>query len=229
MTAGLPRDAQLAGALHEFAASPSRSTTGGARGAEAAEDKLLRYLELLAKWNRVYNLTAITQPQQMLTHHLLDSLAIVPALESVLAARSTQEILDVGSGAGLPGIPLAIVRPEWSMTLIDSNGKKTAFIQQAAAELVLPNIRVLTGRVEQCSGTQFDVIVCRAFSSLRDLVLRTRALRAPGGKWAAMKGVVPHDELRELPADIRCSEIIPLRVPGLDAERHLLLLEVNEA
>jgi len=229
MTPDLPRDTQLAGALHAFASPRSRTTPDGARGADAAEDKLLRYLELLAKWNRVYNLTAITDPQQMLTHHLLDSLAIVPALENLLSTRTTHEVLDVGSGAGLPGIPLAVVRPEWSLTLIDSNGKKTAFIQQAAAELVLPNVRVLTGRVEQCHGMQFDVIVCRAFSSLRDLVLRTRTLLAPGGKWAAMKGVVPHDELRELPADVRCSEIIPLRVPGLEAERHLLLLEVNEA
>ena len=229
MMPGVRRDARLAGALHMFAPTAARSGTDATHGPDESEDKLLRYLELLAKWNRVYNLTAITQPQQMLTHHLLDSLAIVPALDALLAERTTRELLDVGSGAGLPGIPLAIVRPEWSLTLIDSNGKKTAFIQQAAAELVLPNVHVLTGRVEQCSGMQFDVIVCRAFSSLRDLVLRTRTLLAPRGKWAAMKGVVPHDELRELPADVRCSEIIPLRVPGLEAERHLLLLEVNEA
>lgn len=225
----MAHDAQLAGALHAFASTAPIDRTNTARVSEAAEDKLLRYLELLAKWNRVYNLTAITDPAQMLTHHLLDSLAIAPALDSVLDARPTHELLDVGSGAGLPGIPLAIARADWSLTLIDSNGKKTAFMQQSAAELALPNVRVLTGRVESCAVMPFDVIVSRAFSSLRDLVLRTRPLLAPRGKWAAMKGIVPHDELRELPADIRCSDIIPLRVPGLDAERHLLLLEVTDA
>ena len=226
----MQRESPLADTLHAFAAGRYAQAADGSHNLpEAAEDKLLRYLELLAKWNRVYNLTAITQPAQMLTHHLLDSLAIVAPLDNVLAAHESPQLLDVGSGAGLPGIPLAIARPEWSLTLLDSNGKKTAFIQQAAAELELPNVRVVTTRAEQFSGVQFNVIVSRAFSSLRDFVKRTRPLLATGGTWAAMKGTIPHEELRELPDDIRCAETITLQVPGLDAERHLLLLKVKDA
>jgi 16S rRNA (guanine527-N7)-methyltransferase len=226
----MERGSQIAETLHAFAAGESPRGVAEARKLpEAAEDKLLRYLELLAKWNRVYNLTAITHPAQMLTHHLLDSLAIAAPLDALLAARDSPQLLDVGSGAGLPGIPLAIARPGWSLTLLDSNGKKTAFIQQAAAELELPNVRVATARAEGFSGGQFDVIVARAFSSLRDLVIRTRPLLAPGGTWAAMKGTIPREELRELPDDIQCAQIVPLQVPGLDAERHLLLLKVKDA
>jgi 16S rRNA (guanine527-N7)-methyltransferase len=226
----MERGSQIADRLHAFAAGEGQRGDAGARKLpELAEDKLLRYLELLAKWNRVYNLTAITHPAQMLTHHVLDSLAIAAPLDRVLAGRDASQVLDVGSGAGLPGIPLAIARPAWSLTLLDSNGKKTAFIQQAAAELELPNVRVATSRAEQFSGGPFDVIVARAFSSLRDLVLRTRHLLAPGGAWAAMKGTVPSEELRELPDSVRCAEVVPLQVPGLDAERHLLLLRVRDA
>jgi 16S rRNA (guanine527-N7)-methyltransferase len=224
----MARGSQIADTLHAFAAGEAQpDATHAPRLPEHAEEKLLRYLELLAKWNRVYNLTAITHPEQMLTHHLLDSLAIAAPLDHVLAGREAPQLLDVGSGAGLPGIPLAIARPNWSWTLLDSNGKKTAFIQQAAAELELPNVRVATSRAEQFSGVLFDVIVARAFSSLRDLVLRTQHLLAAGGTWAAMKGAIPDEEIRQLPDRARCAGIVRLQVPGLDAERHLLLLEAK--
>ena len=226
----MERGSPIAETLHRFAAGEAQHGSSEARKLpEYAEDKLLRYLELLAKWNRVYNLTGITHPAQMLTHHLLDSLAIAAPLDRVLAGRDAPQVIDVGSGAGLPGIPLAIARPAWSLTLLDSNGKKTAFIQQAAAELELANVRVVTTRAEQFSGAMFDVIVARAFSSLRDLALRTRHLLTHGGRWAAMKGAVPAEELRELPDSVRCAEVVPLQVPGLDAERHLLLLRVRDA
>ena len=154
-------------------------------------DALRRYLALLAKWNRVYNLTAITDPEQMMTHHVLDSLAIAAPLDALLANVATPAILDVGTGAGLPGIPLAIARPAWILTLLDSNSKKTAFVAQAAAEIGLANLSVLTSRAENLSGGQFDIIVSRAFSALRDLVSRTRKVIAPGGYWAAMKDTAP--------------------------------------
>lgn len=191
------------------------------------EEKLRRYLALLGKWNRVYNLTAITDPGQMITQHVLDSLAIAAPLDPLLAEKANPRVLDVGSGAGLPGIPLAIARPAWQMTLLDANSKKTAFIAQAAAELGLPNVTVATARAEAFVGAAFDVIVSRAFSSLRDFVAGTQALLGPGGCWAAMKGGVPHDELRELPAGVGYWDIRRLQVPGLDAERHLLLLKVT--
>ena len=191
---------------------------------DGAKDKLLRYLELLAKWNKVFNLTAITDPQRMLTHHLLDSLAIAAPLDAVVAGLARPQLIDIGSGAGLPGIPLAIARPEWTLTLLDSNGKKTAFIQQAAAEIELSNVSVATGRAESHAGL-YDVIMSRAFAALPDFVEKTRRMLAPGGTWAAMKGTIPDDEIRALPDDVRLAETIALQVPGLDAERHLLLLK----
>lgn len=191
------------------------------------EEKLRRYLALLTKWNRVYNLTAITDPEQMITHHVLDSLAIAASLDVLLAGKQDARVLDVGSGAGLPGIPLAIARPAWRLTLLDGNSKKTAFMAQAAAEIGLPKVTVVTARAESFVSAPFDVIVSRAFSSLRDFVTRTKALLGPAGYWAAMKGGVPHDELRELPSDVECRDIRRLHIPGLDAERHLLLLKVK--
>lgn len=191
------------------------------------EEKLRRYLALLTKWNRVYNLTAITEPEQMITHHVLDSLAIAVPLDSLLARTHDARVLDVGSGAGLPGIPLAIARPAWQLTLLDGNGKKTAFIAQAAAEIGLPNVTVVTARAESFVSAPFNVIVSRAFSSLRDFVTKTKALLGPAGYWAAMKGGAPHDELRELPSGVECRDIRRLHIPGLNAERHLLLLRVT--
>jgi 16S rRNA (guanine527-N7)-methyltransferase len=190
-------------------------------------EELRQYLALLTKWNKVYNLTAITEPEQMITHHVLDSLAIAKPLDSLLPRDRGARVLDVGSGAGLPGIPLAIARPAWQLTLLDGNSKKTAFIAQAAAEIGLSNVRVATARAESFVSAPFDIIVCRAYSTLRNFVITTRSLLGPAGWWAAMKGGVPRDEMRELPFDVECRDIRRLRVPGLDGERHLLLLKVK--
>lgn len=184
-----------------------------------AEAKLSAYLALLDKWNRVYNLTAVREIERMVSHHLLDSLAIVPYIE---AGR----VLDVGSGGGLPGIPLAIARPELQVTLIDSVAKKTAFLLQAKAELGLENVSVVTGRVEtHQDATKFNTITSRAFSDLKELVTVTRHLLAPGGRWLAMKGLYPHEEIAALPDWVRVSANPVLSIPNLDATRHLIILE----
>lgn len=184
-----------------------------------AKTKLLDYLALLDKWNRVYNLTAVRDTGDMVGLHLLDTLAAVPFFQ-----RET--VLDVGSGGGLPGIPLAIARPELRVTVIDSVAKKTAFLLQVRAELGLNNLNVVTGRVEDFRPeTGFDVITSRAFSSLRDFVALTRHLRKPGGCWLAMKGVYPQEEVDLLPHDVKVSADHTLVVPGLDASRHLMVLE----
>ena len=193
----------------------------------AIEARLRQYLALLAKWNRVYNLTAITEPGRMWTHHVLDSLSIVPVLERALARCASRRVLDVGSGAGLPGIPLAIVHPDWDITLLDASSKKTAFVQQAIAELRLQNATAATARVEDYAGGPFAAIVSRAFASLADFTEKTRHLLAVDGAWIAMKGAVPADEVRGLAADIDCAEIVALEVADLDAQRHALLLKVN--
>jgi len=186
-------------------------------------DQLLDYVALLAKWNAVYNLTAIRDPRQMLIQHILDSLSIVPHL----AARTGKTILDVGSGGGLPGIVLAIAFPERSVTLNDIVQKKTAFQAQAKAELKLENLSVVTGRVEQLRPGievpgKFDAIVSRAFADLADFVTLARHLVNEQGAIWAMKGVRPDAEIERLPAGARAAEIVQLRVPFLDAERHLV-------
>lgn len=186
-------------------------------------DQLIDYVALLAKWNAVYNLTAIRDPRQMLIQHILDSLSIVPHL----AARGGQTILDVGSGGGLPGIVLAIVFPERRVTLNDIVQKKTAFQAQAKAELKLENLSVVTGRVEQLQPGidvpgKFDAIVSRAFADLSDFVTLARHLVNEQGSIWAMKGVRPDAEIERLPAGSRAAEIVQLRVPFLDAERHLV-------
>jgi 16S rRNA (guanine527-N7)-methyltransferase len=184
-----------------------------------AEQKLLAYLALLDKWNRVYNLTAVRDAGRMVSHHLLDSLAAVPFFTG-------EAVLDVGSGGGLPGIPLAIARPGLRVTLIDSIAKKTAFLLQAKAELGLDNLNVVTGRVEDYyPETGFDAITSRAFSDLREFVALTRHLLKPGGRWLAMKGLYPHEEIAMLPADVKVSADHALVVPGLEASRHLIVLE----
>ena len=183
------------------------------------EAKLLAYLALLDKWNRVYNLTAVRDAGRMVSHHLLDSLAAVPYFVG-------DSVLDVGSGGGLPGIPLAIARPELQVTLIDSIAKKTAFLLQVKAELGLANLKVVTGRVEDYRPeTGFDVITSRAFSDLKEFVTLTRHLLNPGGRWLAMKGLYPHEELAALPSDVKVSADHALAVPGLEASRHLIVLE----
>lgn len=181
--------------------------------------RLLAYLALLDKWNRVYNLTAVREPERMVSHHLLDSLAAVPHFAG-------PAVLDVGSGGGLPGIPLAIARPDLRVTLIDSIAKKTAFLQQAKAELGLGNLTVVTGRVEDFRPeTGFDVITSRAFSDLKEFVNLTRHLLNPGGRWLAMKGLYPNEELALLPGNVKVSADHALVVPGLDASRHVIVLE----
>ncbi len=186
---------------------------------DGAAAKLLAYLALLDKWNRVYNLTAVRDAERMVSHHLLDSLAAVPFFKG-------EKVLDVGSGGGLPGIPLAIARPDLQVTLIDSIAKKTAFLLQAKAELGLANLDVVTSRVEDYQpATGFDAITSRAFSDLREFVTLTRHLLNPGGRWLAMKGLYPHEEIAVLPAGVKVSADHALGVPGLDATRHLIVLE----
>lgn len=191
---------------------------------EAQLAKLIDFLVLLQKWNAVYNLTAVREPAQMLTQHLLDSLAIVSAL------RHARSVLDVGAGGGLPGMVIAIWAIEnaqaMQVAMIDTVQKKTAFLTQAKGELGLSNVTVYTGRVEQLApGTTFDVITSRAFAELKDFVSWSGHLLADGGRFIAMKGVVPHDEIKRLPPQWRVAEIIPLDVPGLQAERHLIMIE----
>jgi 16S rRNA (guanine527-N7)-methyltransferase len=181
--------------------------------------QLLTYLALITKWNQVYNLTAILDEREMVTQHLLDSLAIVPHLAS-------GDFLDVGSGAGLPGIPLAIVAPERNVTLLDSNQKKTAFLQQAVIELGLRNVSVFAARVEAWHpDLRFDVIASRAFSDLGEFIGQSEHLLREHGVFAAMKGVYPEAEIARLPADFRVRKVQRLAVPGLAAERHLVLVE----
>ena len=191
---------------------------------DGAEAELLAYLALLDKWNRVYNLTAVRDAERMVSHHLLDSLAAVPYFQD--GCPDPVRVLDVGSGGGLPGIPLAIARPELQVTLIDSIAKKTAFLLQAKAELGLANLQVVTGRVEDFRPeTGFDVITSRALSDLKEFVTLTRHLLKPTGRWLAMKGLYPNEEIVQLPAGVRVSADHVLVVPGLDASRHLIVLE----
>ncbi|MGB8434077.1 MAG: 16S rRNA (guanine(527)-N(7))-methyltransferase RsmG [Burkholderiales bacterium] len=181
--------------------------------------QLLTYIGLLAKWNEVYNLTAIRDEHEMLSHHLLDSLALVPHIDG-------PNVLDVGSGAGLPGIPVAIARSECEVTLLDSNKKKAAFMQQAVIELELANATVCSARVETWQpDRRFDVIASRAFSSLADFVRDSQHLLAVRGVFAAMKGAYPDAELARLPKDYRVRSVKRLVVPGLTGERHLVLVE----
>ncbi|MCC8402132.1 16S rRNA (guanine(527)-N(7))-methyltransferase RsmG [Paraburkholderia sp. MMS20-SJTN17] len=198
--------------------------------ADEQQRKLLDYVALLAKWNNVYNLTAIRDPRQMLVQHILDSLSIVPHL----APRGPSSVLDVGSGGGLPGIVLAIVLPDWTITTNDIVHKKTAFQAQAKAELGLANLSVVTGRVETLRPgaevpAKFDVIVSRAFAELADFVTLARHLVANQGAIWAMKGVRPDGEIGRLPAGNHVEQIIRLNVPSLDAERHLIEVRVDAA
>lgn len=175
------------------------------------------YLQLLNKWNQTYNLTAVRNSERMVSYHLLDSLSIVPHLTQV------QRLLDVGSGGGMPGIPTAIARPDMQVVLIDSNHKKTAFLRQAALELNLSNVEVITERVENYRPEHlFDGIVSRAFADLDEFVRLTRGLINSKGVWLAMKGVHPYEEISQLDELARVVEVVALQVPGLDAERHLV-------
>ena len=183
------------------------------------QQKMMKYLGLLQKWNRVYNLTAIDKTELMVSHHLLDSLAVLPHL---MAGRW----LDVGSGAGLPGLVLALMRPDWEFELLDSNSKKCSFVQQAAIELNIKNIQVTCARVQDWKkAKKFDGIISRAFAGLEKFVVLTRHLLMPGGVWVAMKGMPPNQELQQLPAGIVLKRIISLQVPSVDGERCLVILE----
>jgi 16S rRNA (guanine527-N7)-methyltransferase len=184
------------------------------------QGRLLDYLALMQKWNRVYNLTAVREPENMLYQHLLDSLAVWPYV-------GAESLLDVGTGAGLPGIPLAIATPDLRVTLLDSNHKKTSFLRQACIELKLSNVTVECTRVDVFQPQQpFDSVISRAFSDLTEFVRLSVRLCRPGGRLLAMKGVYPAEELSRLPAEFARHEVFPLDVPGLDAQRHLVILEV---
>jgi 16S rRNA (guanine527-N7)-methyltransferase len=198
-----------------------------ARGIEAlgipvtteVERKLLEYVALVQKWNRVYNLTAIRDAGQMLSHHVLDSLCVVPHLAG-------ERILDVGSGAGLPGIPLALALAQSSVTLLESNHKKAAFLAQVVIELAIGNVTIVNERVENWeSGHSFDIVISRAFADVAEFVSLAGRHCAQHGALAAMKGVYPYEEIEQVPAGYRLRRVIPLQVPGLDAKRHLVLIE----
>jgi len=209
-------------AMPSTMALPDLITAAAALGLSLSRQQhyaLLDYVALMQKWNRVYNLTAIRDPQRMISHHLLDSLAIVPHIHAA-------NVLDVGSGAGLPGIPLAIARPDISVTMLDSNQKKTAFIQQAIAELGLKNAQAVNERVENWQAPRlFDAIVSRAFADLSDFVRQTQHLLVPGGKFAAMKGLRPDMEIAKLPDAFKVEKVLELVVTGLEAERHLVVVQ----
>ncbi|BEP64239.1 16S rRNA (guanine(527)-N(7))-methyltransferase RsmG [Variovorax sp. V213] len=179
-------------------------------------EQLLSYGTLMLKWNKVYNLTALRDPASVLTHHLLDSLAAVPPLQREWAGEG--RLLDVGSGGGLPGVVIAIMRSDLQVSCLDAVAKKAAFVQQVAAELELPNLRGLHARVESLAGS-YEVISSRAFASLPDFFNGSAHLLAPGGVWLAMKGKMPTEELAVLPAGIAVFHVEQLTVPGLDAER----------
>jgi 16S rRNA (guanine527-N7)-methyltransferase len=181
--------------------------------------KLLQYLALLEKWNRVYNLTAIRDRGKMVSGHLLDCLAVIPYVTGT-------RVLDVGSGAGFPGIPVAVARPDIQIVLLDSNHKKTAFLRQVVADLQLKNATVTCERVEAWhGGEKFDCIISRAFAEIAEFIALTRHLLAPGGIFAAMKGVHPFEEIERLPPDFRVRQVHAFAVPGLETERHLVLIE----
>ncbi|SEO39516.1 16S rRNA m(7)G-527 methyltransferase [Nitrosospira multiformis] len=194
--------------------------------AESNQARLLQYLALIQKWNRVHNLTAVREPEAMLSLHVLDSLAVLPHIGG-------PRVADVGSGAGLPGIPVALARPEWRVVLVESNHKKVAFLQQARIELGLENVEVIGERVESVrSNAGFNTVISRAFSDLADFVKLAGHLCAQGeeqrtgcGRLVAMKGVYPHEELAQLPEPFIVDKILLLTIPGLRVKRHLVVLK----
>lgn len=188
----------------------------------AQRAQLAHYLALLAKWNRTYNLTAIREPSRMVTHHLLDSLAVLPHLPK----RGGVRLLDVGSGGGLPGIPMAIARPEWRVVMVDPNHKKAAFLTQAVIELPLRNATAHATRAEDLEGeAPFDVVISRAFADLSTFASASGRHLAPRGILVAMKGTYPTEEIAEVPADFAVTGTPSIAVPGLDASRHLVVME----
>lgn len=188
---------------------------------ETQVERLLGYMSLLLKWNQVYNLTSVRRPAEMLTHHLLDSLAVLPPLQRHLAGRAAR-LLDVGSGGGLPGVVLAIMEPGLDVTCVDAVGKKASFVRQVAVELKLPNLSAVHARVEDLRLPPFDVITSRAFASLAEFTRLTRHLLGPQGVWMALKGKQPDDEMAALPPDWSVFHVEQVDVPGLKADRCLV-------
>ena len=217
------------GALVNADAIASAASELGLRLSEPQSDALAHYAALLMRWNTVHNLTAIESPAHVLTHHLLDSLAIVPEIQRIGGERLVNA-LDVGAGGGLPGIPLAIAAPYLHVTLIDKVQKKIAFLTQAKLELALDNVTCVHARVETLQAqSPFELIVARAFASLAEFVGLTRHLLAKNGWWCAMKGILPTaeiDELKRSMPDVRVARTVRLQVPHLNAERHLVLMHV---
>lgn len=185
------------------------------------QTRLLQYLALLHKWNRVHNLTAVREPKKMVPQHILDCLAVLPYVDG-------KRLVDVGSGGGLPGIPLALACPQLEVILLDSNHKKTVFLQQAVIDLQLTNVSVVCARVEDFKPQQpFDLVISRAFSDLGEFARLTRHLCAPGGALLAMKGLHPYEEIAQLPAGVSVEKTLSLEVPGLGAARHLVVMRVG--
>lgn len=197
---------------------------------DAEADRLLAYLGLIGKWTKVYNLTALREPEQMLTQHLLDCLAAVPPLRRALAEQggSARALLDVGAGAGLPGVVFAILQPELRVDCVDTVAKKAAFVQQVAAELRLGNLRGVHARVESL-GQGYDIVSSRAFASLPDFTTWSRAALKPGAVWLAMKGKEPAEEIAALPPSVQVFHVEHLAVPGLDAQRCIVWMRPAEA
>lgn len=201
-----------------------RTLTAGARTlkvrtAAEARAAMIDYLKQLEAWNGTYNLTAVRRPEDMVVRHLLDSLSTLPYVVG-------DEIADVGSGAGLPGIPLALARPGKRMTLVESNGKKAAFLRHVVRALSLGNVSVVQQRVEDYKPARgYDTVVCRAFATANAAVHLAGHLCRPGGRMVLMKGRDPASELQDLPAGFRVAEVAPVTIPGLDAERHIVVLE----
>lgn len=207
-----PRHARLMAAASEL----------GVDVDDAAADRLLAYLDLLQHWNATYNLTAVRDPDRMLTQHLIDCLAVIGPLQRHLGSAASPRVLDVGSGGGLPGIVIALLCPGVDVSCVDTVGKKAAFIQQVATKLKLPNLHARHARVEKLADGAFDVVISRAFASLADFIALTRHHLGNHGVWVAMKGKDPADERAALPAGIEVFHVEPLCVPGLEAERCLV-------
>jgi len=193
----------------------------GLQAGDSEIARLLAYVDLLAKWNRHYNLSSVRDPAQMLHLHLLDCLAIIGPLDLHLSPGPAR-VLDVGSGAGLPGVILALMRPNWSVCCVDAVAKKTSFIRQVASELSLKNLEAAHARVETLAAPCVDVVVSRAFASLADFCALTRRHLEDSGCWLAMKGKIPDEEIAALPSDVEVFHVEPLRVPGLEAQRCLV-------
>ncbi len=184
---------------------------------------LLEYVALLQKWNSTYNLTALRDVDSMISHHLIDSLTLLPYVQNA------ETLMDVGSGGGMPGIPTAIARPDLQITLLDSNTKKTTFLQQAVIELGLSNVTVAAGRVEAMHDKKVDVVTSRAFAELADFISLTKHLLNNNGYWAAMKGVYPYEELEHVPASVEVVNVDKIDVPTLGAERHMVIMRPKKA